>query len=287
MYALGYAVWILAFRLVTLTIATFVLSPQNARLQDISEFYTSNEILVAGIGAALFVVFLNLLHPLTSVSTPQILSWDRTTKRFAPGLLQGSLLAAGLAVAFLLSGLYEDLGVFIQAEDTSLAIGTVALRIVALLLLVYCEEFIFRQKILAHLRRRLPELWSVGITAVIYCATKGLQFDLGLRQSFTLFLVSFILGLRAIIQGDFGRGAGFWAGLLIVLHPLLSLPILGNDFHGVLMLQYQPAAGIDSATAAAISGGVSGPLASLALQLLFLFDIARSILKNRSLLLPK
>ena len=92
--------------------------------------------------------------------------------------------------------------------------------------------------------------------------------------------------------------AGFWSALLIVFQPILSLPILGHDFSGWVLIKYQaivPEAASDSFniiepastygdTIRFITGGAGGPLASFAFQLLLIFDILRGAIRYKKFL---
>jgi hypothetical protein len=150
--------------------------------------------------------------------------------------------------------------------------------------MAYSEEFLFRHKILNYLRRHMPDHYAAALTALAYVGIKALQFDLGLMHLFSLFLLSLTLAVRAVGEGDFVRGAGFWSGLLIVFHPLLSLPILGNDFQGILLVKYQELAENDNAIFRFLTGGYGGPLSSFGLQLLLLLDLGQGLLKYKKIL---
>lgn len=280
----SYGIWVLGFRLLILTLITYFLMSSQSRFQEISDVFGSNELALIGVSALLFVLLMRMLNPLTSTTTDEIFTPHRFEKRFAPGFLHGAVLALGVTLAFLLSGLYRYLGFFIQFEEVPLALGSVLLRVFSLVALAYCEEFIFRHKILNYFRRHLPDAAAAVITALGYCAIKMLQFDLGVMHILTLFLLSLTLAVRTVVDGDFVRGAGFWAGLLIVFHPLLSLPLLGNEFQGVLLVKYQVAPEAEGAMSRFLSGGVGGPLSSFALQILLVLDIGQGIFRNKKLL---
>lgn len=286
LYGLLYTGWVMGFRLIALTLITYFMvesGSESARFQDISDMYGSNEVLLVGLAAAAFVLAIRMFNPITSTSWEEILSAARFRKRFLPGFLQGAVLAMGFTGALVASGLYRYLGFFIQAEDGAIALGGVLLRVAGLVLLVYSEEFLFRHKILSYLRRHIPDAAAAMVTAILYCAIKFLQFDLGIMQLSTLLLLGIALGFRAILQGDFTRGAGQWAAMLIVFHALLSLPIFGNDFQGLLLVRYEAEAAAGG-SARLITGGIGGPLSSFALQILFLFDIAWTVFKNKRIL---
>lgn len=287
----AYSAWTLAFRLLVLTFVTYFLmsSGRSPRFEDISETFGANELTVMGMSAVLFVAILRALYPISTTTTAEIFTPARFQRGFLPGFAHGAILAAGATLAFLVSGHYRYLGFFVQFDEAPLAVVTVAVRILALGLFAYCEEFVFRHKISRELLRQVrggkaPTLSSSLVTAVIvaivYCGVKLLQFDLGVMQMFTLFLVSIHLSMQSFVDGDFGRGAGFWAALLIVFQPLLSLPALGGDFSGVVLIKFQPSAAAaegGDALARFLTGGAGGPLSSIALQLLIAFDIARGI----------
>jgi hypothetical protein len=290
-YVAAYSVWTLAFRLLVLTFLTYFLmaSGRKPRFEDISEAFGANELTVMGLSALLFVALLRALNPVTTTTTAEIFTPIRLEKYFLPGFAHGATLAAGVTLAFVLSGHYRYLGSFIPFEEAPLAGLTVLVRILALGVFAYCEEFVFRHKISRYLLQQLGKakasrlsvrLMTASLVAVMYCGLKVLQFDLGVMQLGTLFLVSLSLSIRSFADGDFGRGAGFWAAILIVFQPLLSLPALGGDFTGIILIKYQPPSSGEEA-ARILTGGIGGPLSSVALQMLLALDIARGLLRLR------
>ena len=282
-YVFTYLLWILGFRLVALTIITWVLMSSGAKFQEISDTSAANEMIVVGLGSLLFVCVLRWLNPLTSTTTEEIFSPYRFEKRFAPGFLQGATLAVGLTLAFLLSGVYRYLGFFIQSDSTPLAIVGVFVRVLAVVAMVYCEGFIFNHKILNHLRNHLTDIQSILIVAAAWCLVKTFQFHLGFMHFITLLLISLCMGFRTVAEGDFCKSAGLLAGLLIVFHPLLSLPVLGNEAQGVVLIKYQIGSDADLGIIRYLTGGSGGPLSSLALQVLLAIDVIQSVLKNKKL----
>jgi membrane protease YdiL (CAAX protease family) len=279
LYSAAYTIWIAVFRLLIITLITYFLMASQSRFQEISDAYGANELIIMGFSALLFVFTLRILNPLTRTATDEIITVHRFEKRFTPGFLRGVILASGITAAFLVSGHYRYWGFFIQPEEAPMAIAGVVIRILALTCLAYCEEFIFRNRIFNNLRKDVPDVYAIIITSVVFCGIKALQFELGIMHLITLFLISIAVSLRTIIDGDFARGAGFWAGLLVVFHPLLSLPIFGNEFQGVMLVKYQ------TTGFSLLSGGFSGPLSCLVLQLFLAIDIAQSAIKNKKILL--
>ena len=297
-FTAGYAVWGMGFRLLILTFITYSLMTapaveQSGRLRDISELFSANEILIVGLSAVCFIILLRQLYPLTQTAVEEVFSPRRFETLFFPGVLQGAVLALGLTLAFLLSGYYRYLGFFIQPEDITWVLFSVLLRVGALGCMVYCEEYLLRHKILGYLKDKVPAFYAIIVVSLIYCCIKAMQFNLGVMHFFTLFLLSFVLGLRAKSSGDFVAGAGFLAGLLIVFHALLGFPIFGDEFSGIVLIKYQGSPSelfsmlegggdsIDSRTALFITGGIGGPLSSFALQFFLLLQIGYLLYPRR------
>jgi len=310
-----YAAWTSLFRLLILTFVTFFLLPPGfvptggpgfwasrdsrpialPKFEEITDILSANELPLLGFSALLFVSLLRWLHPLTSTTTEQIITSSRVRERFMPGFVHGATFAIGIILGFLISGSYQYLGLYLQFDELALALPSILLRIAAILAFVYSEEFLFRRRLLEHFRMGLAagkadqanlrsDVLAAAFTGVFYCAIKVLQFDLGVMQLLTLFLLSLVLGIQSSRSGDFARGAGFWAALLMIFHVLFSLPILGTDFSGILMVKYQASADDGVAvneTTRLLSGGAGGPLSSVALQILLLIELGRTLLRRR------
>lgn len=280
----AYAAWIAFFRLLALTFITYFLLGSSPRFQDITDVFGANEITLMAIAAVLFVAGLVLFRPLTSTSRSEVVSFQRLQRRFFPGLLGGTILGVGTIIAFVLSGNYRFQGLLLQADEGPWSLATAGLRALSITLLVYCEEFLFRQKLLSALRRDVADIPAAVLCAVLFCAVKQLQFDLGWMQTATLFLATLALGLRAEVEGDFARGAGFWAALLVLFQPLLSLPVLGSDFQGIFLVRYEPSPGIQADLFRLLTGGAGGPLSSFGLQLLLAAEAWQVYRRNRKIL---
>lgn len=266
------------------------------RFEDVGEAFSASEITTIALAALLFVTLMRSLNPITNTTFQEIFTPERLEKNFVPGFFQGSVLAAGMVLAFLLSGAYRYLGFFIQFEEAPLALTSVILRIIALLVFVYCEEFIFRVKLLGFLREIRPDtqkpflqdLTAAVLCSLVFVGIKILQFDLGIMHKATLFLVSMALCMRALCHKDFAQGAGFWAAILVVFHPLLSLPVLGSDFAGLLLVKYQSLTpdgqDMQSTTARFFTGGAGGPISSFAIQILLLIDVIKGSIQYKKTL---
>lgn len=317
-YFAGYSVWIGLFKLLSLTIITyFVLVSRThvTHFEDVNDAYGSAQISILAFCSLSFVVLQRLLDPLQKRENTSLFTPQRFEKLFLPGFTHGSVLAAGVLVAFLFSGIYHYLGFFVHFDQSVLALASIFIRVISIGVLVYTEEYIFREKIMGSIRRadsettpnilelpnlplkqqqlrlaahlRNQEFAAVAATSVLYLASKYLQFDseLGWMNGITLFLISVYLGLRMLFGRDFTPGAGFWTAVLVVFNPLMSLPIFGNEFGGLILIKYQQIAtelgSQASDTTRFFSGGVGGPLAGFAFQILMIFDIARNALRYK------
>lgn len=293
--SIAYLIWVSFVRLLTLTLITyFSVSPATrtpgapgVRFQDISDVFGSNEVVLMGMAAFLFVGLLHWANPFSPSRLTDVLNRFTIEKNFLPGFVQGTIFAGAMTLAFLLTGAYRYLGSFIQFSDAPLELANVAFRMFALASLTFCEEYLFRERMVRYADEFMPHSITALLVSVLYCGIKLFQFDLGLAHLCTLFLISISLSYRARKEGTFARGAGFWAGILILFHPILSLPVFGNDFTGVLLLKSQiPNAGWETQEsgfplARFLTGGAGGPLSSVAFQLLLILDIGRSIVRSR------
>jgi hypothetical protein len=292
---LFYAFWILGIRLVSLSLITYFMISPTSHFQDISDTFSSYEIVIMGLSAFLFVFFLFSLNQVKTISYDQLITREQIEKRFFPSFIQGAFFAGAMALAFILSGVYRYLGYFIQLDDATLELLNLIIQMAALIALAYSEEFIFHYYLKKSLSENIPPLILGNVIAIFYCGIKMVQFDLGILHLITLYLVSLCLFYRTQNEEEFAKGAGFWAGILITFHPLLSLPVFGNSISGILLIKYQPpnhtpALDLDSAHALKrlITGGLGGPFSSFTFQLLLLLDISRSILKkNQKLIIHK
>jgi hypothetical protein len=297
LFVLGYAVWLRMFELVVLTFLTYFLGASASRaprFDEISDAFSATELTLLGLAASIFVFALRAFNPLASSNKDPLITPQRLEWRFLPGFWHGAVLASGMILAFLFSGLYQYIGFFMQVEEYFISGVSIVLRTVSLVALVYCEEYLFRHKLSRFLQGRGATAGAGGSSVVsppamskitialfagtLFCLIKRFQFDLGVMQTLTLFLISLCLSIRSFIDSDFGRGAGFLSALLIIFHPLLSLPILGSEFSGLVLVK--PLQDMEGLTRL-FTGGAGGPLASLALQLLLVLDILRGIFRYR------
>jgi hypothetical protein len=233
-----YAIWILLFKQFILTFTTYFLIPSKPGFQDITDTLGSNEITLIGVCALVFVSLMKFLYPLTMVTVDQIISSKKLKNEFRLGIVHGTVLSLGIVLAFVLNGQYRFLGFFIQFDEAPMEILNIAVRTLGLLALVYCEGFIFYEKIQKCLESypRATQTLVIGIT---YCFIKYIQFDLGVMHLLTLFLISMVLSIKSTDSARFEEGAGFLTALLVIFHVIVSLPVLGNEFSGIFHVKYQ------------------------------------------------
>ncbi len=298
----GYLAWVFAFKLLILSLMTYGSMTSSAgdhQLQEISELYESNEIGVMALATLTFLGFLGSLGPLSQTRLSGVFPREEMEQYFLPGLLKGVLLGLSFVALFLCVGIYGYFGPSSSLEEAPLTLANTILRMIALFGWVMGQAFIFRKKILPPLLEHTsPKVAAHGI-ALLATLVQCLHFNLSWMHFINLYLLnlspllltpsplaptlqakrlqnapSLAAGLAA--GPTFIPGAAFLSGLLIVLHPVFSLPILGNDFSGLLLVKYQPEWTTHllalyphgQGWLRYIHGGMGGPLASLALSLL-------------------
>jgi hypothetical protein len=288
-WAGAYLLWIVVFKLLALTLVTYFMHSSNpsVRFDEISEAIASNELTLLGLASLGFLLLLWAFYPITQTRRSDIVTAERIEKRFVPGFMHGALLSSGIALAFILAGYYRFLGIPFDFEEAPLQLAAIAVRVLALICLAYSEEFIFRGRIATHISKQLPPLPAAFAVAGLYVLVKAVQFDfaLGIMQMTTLALLSLVLTFRARRDRDFASAAGFVAAILVVFHPLLSLPIFGNDFTGIALIKFLASGGAVEGSEQFelqrfLSGGAGGPFSSFAFQLILLLDLLRGTLRK-------
>lgn len=293
-FLFGYAAWTLCFRLVTLTLVTYSLVASTdgvkPKLSELSDAFSSTEIFIVGIGSLLFT--LTLRHWKAGAVPPNdgFFSPKQLGALLIPGFFRGGILATELVIVFLFVGVYRYIGILFGIDEAPLVLLGFLIRVIGLTLMAYCEEYLFRERLLRNLEAHLPAPIAAIAVSLAYCGIKAIQFDPGILQSATLFLLSLSLCARTKTHGGFTFGAGFWTGLLVVFHALLGLPVLGVEYSGILLIEHEwlrntsnPSffiAVLDPQSARFFIGGAGGPLSSLILQMWFCAQILISIYRR-------
>lgn len=269
----GYLLWLFFFKMISTSLVTYFLASATTRIQEISETLAVNEVPLYGIASLGFVALLFGLRPWTVISKTDFFDRHRFRTEAFPAWAQGVLVSSAFVLALYLTDLYRFLGTFLQFGDSAIALGNVWLRILTIILLTFCEEYLFRYRLVNLVRGHLSETNSALAISLAYCGVKLFQFDFGLAHFATLFLVSCRLTLQSYRTRRWLEGAGYWAALLIVFHGVFGLPVFGNEFQGLLMMKYMGTGRIT----AWMTGGIGGPLSSFLFQLLTFMQILRLV----------
>ncbi len=303
-FAAFYTAFIAFFRLLLLSVFTYwvVSSRKSASdagpplppptFHEVSEAFFSNSLLTAGLCAGAFALIFRAIHPIVRELTPLKrwgIQWDtdmwftRTPfqRDFMPGAMQGTLVAVGIVFAFLIAGAYRYLGVYIQPAEAPLEAAGILARVLAIVAFAYVEEWVFRGVLLKSAASRIPNGAAVALSTAAYLGSKLIQFDFSLLQTASLTLLSVALCVRALKGDSPMRSVGIVSGILIVFQLVLSLPLLGGEASGILLVKPAGAGTQWSGSLGRfITGGQSGPLSSFAFQGLLLIDIIRNAWKR-------
>lgn len=284
--ALFYLGWNSVFRLIVLSLVVYFMARSGAPFAEISETTNKNQILVVGIGCLGFLFLLTQMNPIATVTRTEIITGNLIETQFYPAFLRGAVLACAFAFGGLVAGYYQYVGFFVQSDTPAVAIFGLLFRAISILLMVYIDEFVFRGRFMAHLRDQTHPLRTIVLCALFYTLSKQMIFHLGVAHLLTLVLIGTALSLRSYLHRGFAEGAGLLAGLLIIAHCGFSLPIFGNEAQGIILLRYDIRLDIDAPTIRFLTGGLGGPLASIAVQALLLLDIVTNALREKKSLWP-
>jgi hypothetical protein len=282
----SYLTWNAAFRLIILSLMLYLMQRSGSTFREISDTTATNQILVVGIASVSFLFILTHLNPISIVNRSEIITGNRIETQFYPSFLRGAVIACLFAFVGLALGYYRYIGFFVQSDAPAIALFGLLFRAVSIILMVYVDEFVFRGRFLAHLRDHVQPLRSIGLSALFYALSKSFQFHLGLAHLLTLALVGTSLSLRAHFHRTFADGAGLLAGFLVIAHCAFSLPIFGNESQGIILLQYDIRLDIDAPIVRFLTGGLGGPLSSVAVQAVLLIDILRIVYQKKKSLWP-
>lgn len=282
---ISYLIWILITKMLFLTLAVYLFVSSSSRtngFDEIHDWVSSNELTLTAASSLLFVLILRSSAPSRSATWSELFSQERLIKRFTPGFINGALIGLVVVGSLVAAGFSHFLGLYLQAEEATLTLLQIFIRTLSCIVLAYCESYLFNQRWLSKLRPLMrSDHWVIALLSLAYVTIKAIQFDLSWVQLFTLFLIQILLSYRKTIDGDFGQGAGFVAGMWVVFHPLMSLPILGNTVSGLWLVRPATAPGFPEEWSRWVSGGIGGPLSSPILQIIIFALIVRALLQNR------
>lgn len=285
-FALAYMSWNAAFRLIVLSIVTYFMARSGSTFGEISETSNTNIILVCGVASLSFLFVLTQLNPIATVARSEIVTGHLIEFKFYPAFLKGAVFACIFAFVGLVAGYYRYVGFFVQSDAPAIAILGLLFRAASIIMMVYVDEFIFRGRFMAHIRESAHPARSIVLCGLFYTLSKSLEFHLGWAHLITLALLGTALSIRSYLQKDFAEGAGLLAGFLMVAHCAFSLPIFGNESQGIVLLRYDFRLDVDAPTIRFLTGGLGGPLSSVAIQGVILFDILRNVYREKKSLWP-
>ena len=288
-FMLSYGAWILLLRFIYVSIVTyFNISPQS-RLQDISDSIYNYSLSMSGASTLIFILLLASLRPLTRFNFQDFYQPKILERHWLLGFFRGTLVCGVLIFFFILAGYYRLIGFYLHPTEAPLEFAQTLLRVLSILILTYSEGYLFFIKLPEYLHSKMPPKvppkippWISSLwIALFYCLTKYLQFDLSLTHTACFFSIALSLYSRALNSGHFYEGTGFFSAVLIIFNPLLSLPIFGSDHFGILILKPELTLTQDLSPHW-ITGGLKGPLCSPILQIFFIFDFIRNMMRYKN-----
>lgn len=284
--ALAYLSWNAAFRLIVLSVITYFMARSGSTFGEISETSNTNLILVCGISSLSFLVILTQLNPIATVARSEIVTGHLIEYQFYPAFLRGAVFACIFAFAGLVGGYYRYVGFFVQSDAPAIAVFGLLFRAASIIFMVYVDEFVFRGRFIAHIRDGAHPARAIILCALFYTLSKSLEFHLGWTHMLTLALLGTALSIRSYLHRNFAEGAGLLAGFLMIAHCAFSLPIFGNESQGIILLRYDFRLDVDAPTIRFLTGGLGGPLSSVVVQAVILFDILRNVYREKKSLWP-
>jgi hypothetical protein len=194
-----------------------------------------------------------------------------TKEELIRGLSSGLIASAIYLFLFTLSGRGTFLGVYLTSTVGTPVFPLFFVDLVSLVVMLFCEEYIFRHKILQLLLGSFSPGFSICLTALLAVAVKFIQFDLNAMGIVNLLLMNLALGYFFLKYKKAHRGIGFVISLLVSLHCLAGLPLWDNESPSFFLFK---AVG---RTSEMLFGGHAGPFAGLALWSIFLVFVLGSL----------
>jgi membrane protease YdiL (CAAX protease family) len=235
----------------------------NPRIQEISDIFQVNRLLIAALGAGLGTFLCLKLIPkswqmfdLKELLTPE----ERI--QLVRAFFSAVFLTLSFLLAFLFAGTHRFFGNVLATDQLLSELSLVIARVLLILMMTVSDELIFRGYILKTLSTQYTRITSTIVTSGLFVWMKWVQFPIGLSQGLTTYLVSFLISYWTLSFVFSLRPAFFWAGCLTVINPIMSLPIFGSELPGFLMVKYLS----NDTTSRLLTGGAGGPLSSVLLQ---------------------
>lgn len=262
----AYLASLIFFQILARTVATYwIRSGSEPNFQTLSDAFGSTALWASAMGAALVVYGLQQRKvEFFPNSLTRRFSWS---KGLLLSLSESAALVLLLYFLFLSFGLYEYVGFLVSPEGAILNLLDVLIRLTLFAVWLFCDELISRG-IWGDLfiRESRKNRWTFVLLVLIqsgfFILSKILIFQLSWTQILTLLVGNGFL-IQRLMKGDTVlQNIGWVAGLLLVSHLGLSIPIFGLESTGVWMSQYQVKWDVESPMYRLLSGGSGGILSS-------------------------
>lgn len=190
-------------------------------------------------------------------------------QEFYRGLSSGALAAMVVCIILLSTGQISYLGIYITSTFGSPVFPIFVTNFLSIILLLICDEFIFRHKLLQMFFRVWPEPVAIFASTLLYLLLKWVQFPLQTMDLVNLSLLGLILGFFYAKNKKSHRGLGFVLSLICLLHPMAGLPLWSQTSPSFFLLKHS------AKSSEWMTGGPAGPMASIAIFSMFLlFSVA-------------
>jgi membrane protease YdiL (CAAX protease family) len=274
---IAYAIAVEAAHLLLITTVTsFVLLAGRNGLElsnvvnEISSQYTFLAYALAALLVALTLFFTDrALYRKTAFWTSESKkAWhlERQSKQeFFRGASTGLLTIAILLVLLHAANQISFLGVFITSTFGTPVFPLFLVDTLALIVIIFSEEYIFRQKIMRSLQLHMSNAHANVLTSLLYILLKLLQFELEWIDVLNLFLLNLILGFFSFKSGRFHRGLGFLLVFFVGIHLFAGMPLWQHISPSVFLFKHVSKASVY------LSGGDAGPMASVGMLSILIF----------------
>jgi membrane protease YdiL (CAAX protease family) len=201
----------------------------------------------------------------------------RAKEEFLRGLSSGLSVAFIYILVFAIAGAIIYLGTYITSAIGTPVFPLFFMDLLSLIVFIFCEEFLFRHKLLRKIHERMSPMRAVLLTSGIYIALKYVQFQLVPLDYINLLLLNITLGFFYLKSGRAHRGLGFLSALYGALHSFAGLPLWTHSSPSFFLFKE------NTKMISSLSGGSAGPLSSLGLtSILLVFAIGAYISWKKS-----
>lgn len=177
-----------------------------------------------------------------------------------------------LVLLLLATGDILYLGLYITSAIGTAVFPLYLMDVLSLVTFIFCEEYIFRYRLLGGLQQILPPTYAVAGASLAYVLIKWIQFDLTAIDILNLLLLNATLGVFYLRTGRVHRGLSFVLVFYGVLHSFLGLPLFSQQGSSFLLLKHNAQTG-----SAWLTGADAGPLGGLAMTSLLLLLFAGAL----------